>query len=179
MAKWLINTNHSVAEFSVRHMMVSWVLGMFNRVTGSLDFDPQNVTAATVTVEIDAAGIYTGVEARDDHLKSSDFLAVERYPNITFKSTRVELAGLDQALVHGELTLRGVTRPVTLEVRWTGPAHFDDDGKLYTSFGFRAETRINREDFGMTFNTEMEHGGFMMGKLVYITLNAEVDLTEG
>lgn len=178
MAKWLINANHSSATFEVRHMMVSWVHGMFTRVAGALNFDPQNVAAADVAVVIDAASIYTGVEQRDNHLKSGDFLEVERYPTITFKSTGVESGGLDQALVHGDLTIRGITRPVLLEVRWTGPAHFDDDGKLYTSYGFRATTRINREDFGMVFNIEMDHGGFMGGKQVYITLNAEVDLVK-
>ena len=179
MAKWLININHSSAAFEVRHMMVSWVHGMFGKVAGTLNFDPQNVATSSVEVEIDAASIYTGVEQRDNHLKSADFLEVEKFPAITFKSTGVELGGLDQALVHGDLTIRGLTRPVLLEVRWAGPAHFNDEGKIYTSFGFKAQTRINREDFGMVFNVEMEHGGFMAGKQVYLTLNAEVDLAEG
>ena len=178
MAKWLININHSSAAFEVRHMMVSWVHGLFGKVAGTLKFDPQNVAASIVEVEIDAASIHTGVEQRDNHLKSPDFLEVEQYPSITFKSTGVESGGLDQALVHGDLTIRGITHPVTLEVRWAGPAHFDDEGKLYTSFGFRATTRINREDFGMVFNLELEHGGFMVGRQVYLTLNAEVDLVE-
>ena len=178
MAKWLINSNHSSAAFEVRHMMVSWVHGLFSKVTGTLNFDPQNVAAAIVAVEIDAASIYTGVEQRDNHLKSADFLDVEKFPTITFKSTTVEADGLDRALVHGDLTIRGLTRPVLLKVRWAGPAHFDDEGKIYTSFGFKAKTRINREDFGMVFNVEMEHGGFMAGRQVHITLNAEVDLVE-
>jgi polyisoprenoid-binding protein YceI len=178
MAKWTINANHSDAEFNVRHMMVSWVHGQFNKISGQLQFDPLNVAASAVEVAIDASAIYTGAEQRDNHLRSPDFLDVEKYPTITFKSTRVELAGLDQAWVYGYLTLHGVTRPVVLDVRWAGPAHFDDDGKIYTSFGFRAETKINREDFAMTWNTEMEHGGFMVGRHVYLTLNAEVDLAE-
>lgn len=178
MARWNINVNHSSAAFEVRHMMVSWVNGLLGQVTGTLHFDPLDVAKAAVEVEIDTASIYTGVKQRDDHLKSADFLEVAKYPAITFKSTRVEPGGLDLALVHGDLTIRGVTRPVTLEVNWAGPAHFDDDGKIYTSFGFRAKTRINREDFGMVFNMEMEHGGFMVGRQVFITLNAEVDLLE-
>ncbi|MCX5891548.1 MAG: YceI family protein [Deltaproteobacteria bacterium] len=176
MSKWIINLNHSSAVFAVRHMMVSWVGGQFNKITGSLDFDPLNVEAATVVVEIGAASIYSGVEQRDQHLKSPDFLDVENYPTITFKSTRVEPNGLDRALVQGDLTLRGITRPVVLDACWAGPAHFDDEGKIYTSFGFRAETRLNRADFGMTFNSEMEHGGFMVGRQVHLTLNLEVDL---
>jgi polyisoprenoid-binding protein YceI len=178
MAKWLINTNHSVAQFAVRHMMVSWVLGLFNKITGAIRFDPLNVEDSTVEVEIDTSGIYTGVEARDNHLRSADFLEVEKYPAITFKSTAVELAGLDQAWIQGILSLHGVQRPVRLKVSWTGPARFDDEGKLYTSFGFQAETMINREDFGMVFNTAMENGGFMVGKHVYLSLNVEADLME-
>lgn len=178
MSKWLINTNHSVAEFAVRHMMVSWVVGLFNKVSGTLTFDPLNVAASSVEVEIDASVIYTGVEQRDNHLRSPDFLDVANYPTITFKSDRIELAGLDQAWVHGNLTIRGITQPVVLDVRWAGPSHFNDEGKIYISFGFRGETRINREDFGMMFNAEMEHGGFMVGKHAYLTLNAEVDLVE-
>ena len=101
MSKWMINTNHSVAEFAARHMMVSWVVGLFNKVAGTLSFDPLNVTASAVEVEIDASVIYTGVEQRDNHLRSADFLDVANYPTITFKSARVEPAGLDHAWVHG------------------------------------------------------------------------------
>jgi polyisoprenoid-binding protein YceI len=178
MSKWRLNPNHSSAEFAVRHMMVSWVAGLFTRLTGTLNFNPLNAAGAKVEVAVEAASIFTGVEQRDTHLKSADFLDVERYPSITFRSTRVEVAGLDHAYVHGDLTLRGVTLPVLLDVRWTGPSHFNDEGTIYTSFGFRAETRINREDFGMVFNTEMEPGGFMVGKHVNLTLNCEVDLAE-
>lgn len=176
MAKWLINANHSSAGFAVRHMMVSWVCGQFSKVSGTLYFDPTQVAVANVTVEIEANSLYTGVEQRDAHLKGPDFLDVERYPLITFKTNRVESLGLDQAWVCGDLGLRGVTRPVRMDVRWAGPAYFDDEGKICTSFGFRAETQINREDFGMTFNAEMEHGGVMVGRQVFLTLNAEVDL---
>ena len=176
MATWKLSPEHSAAQFAVRHMMVTWVPGRFNNIAGTLRFDPQNVAASSVEVEIDAASIHTGVEARDQHLRSADFLDVDRYPAITFKSTRVEPGGLDRAWVHGDLTLHGVTRPVVLDVRWSGPAHFNDEGTIYTSFGFRARAKINREDFGMAWNMEMEHGGFMVGKHVYLTLDAEADL---
>jgi polyisoprenoid-binding protein YceI len=178
MSKWRLNLNHSSAEFAVRHMMVSWVAGLFTKITGTLNFDPLKAAGAKVEVAVEAASIFTGVEQRDNHLKSADFLDVERYPSITFRSTRVEVAGLDHAYVHGDLTLRGVTRPVLLDVRWAGPAHFNDEGTIYTSMGFKAKTRINREDFGMVFNTEMEHGGVMVGKHVNLTLNCEVDLAQ-
>ena len=178
MAKWLINTYHSAAVFSVRHLMVTWVVGMFPKISGSLDFDPLNVAGSSVAVEIEAASLCTGVEQRDEHLKSSDFFDAAQYPTITFKSTRVEVAGLDQAWVHGDLTLRGVTRRVMLDVHWAGPAHLEDQGVTYTTFGFQAKARLNREDFGMTYNVELEHGGVGVGRQVYLSLNCEVDLAE-
>ncbi len=178
MAKWTINTSHSSAAFAARHMMVTWVRGLFTKITGTLSFDPLTVAAASVKVEIDAGSLFTGLDKRDDHLKSDDFLKVEKYPTITFKSTRVEPVALDHAWIHGDLTMRGVTRSVVLDARWSGPAHFNDEGTSYTSFGFRAETMINREDFGMVWNTEMEHGGVMVGKQVYIRLDVETDLAE-
>lgn len=176
MARWRINSSHSSAEFAVRHMMVTWVRGLFTKVTGTLSFDPLTVAASSVEVEIEANSLFTGVDKRDNHLKSADFLEVGKYPAIIFKSTRVEPVALDHAWVHGDLTMRGVTQPKVLDVRWSGPAHFNDEGTLFTSFGFRAETMINREDFGMVWNTEMEHGGVMVGKHVYIRLDVETDL---
>ncbi|MGB8993650.1 MAG: YceI family protein [Desulfobaccales bacterium] len=178
MPKWVLDTDHSVAAFAVRHLMVTWVRGLFTKVTGTLSFDPSKVAAAAVEVEIAAGSLFTGVDKRDGHLKSADFLEVEKYPAITFTSTRVEPVGLDQARVHGDLTIRGVTQPVVLDVWWAGPAHFNDEGIIYTSLGFRAETVINREDFGMVWNTEMENGGFMVGRHLYIRLDSEADLAD-
>lgn len=178
MAKWLINTSHSAAIFSVRHLMVTWVAGMFPKISGSLDFDPLNVAGSAVAVAIEAASVHTGVEDRDEHLKSPDFLDAAQYPTITFKSTRVEAAGLDHAWVHGDLTLHGVTRPVMLDVHWAGPAFLEDQGAIYTSFGFQAKARLNREDFGITYNNEMGQGGVGIGRQVYLTLNCEADLAE-
>ena len=176
MAKWILGSDHSSASFAVRHMMVTWVRGLFTRVGGTLIFDPLNVAASTLEVAIEAGSLFTGVAQRDDHLKSADFLEVDKYPAITFASTRVEPVALDQAWVHGDLTIRGVTRPVVLDVRWSGPAQFNDEGTLYTSFGFRGTTMINREDFGMVWNTAMEQGGVMVGRQVYIQVDSEVDL---
>lgn len=178
MAKWTINLHHSQAVFAVRHLMVTWVVGLFSKITGLLDFDPLNLAGSSVAVEIDAASVHTGIEARDEHLKSADFFDVTQYPTIRFNSTRVEPVGLDQAWVHGDLTLRGVTRPVMLDVRWTGPSQLEDQGKIYTSYGFQSKATLNREDFGMGYNIEMEHGGVGISRQVYLTLNAEVDLVE-
>jgi polyisoprenoid-binding protein YceI len=178
MATWLLGSDHSSATFTVRHMMITWVQGIFTQVSGTLTFDPLNVAASVVEAKIKADSLFTGVDQRDEHLKSADFLNVEKYPTITFKSTRVEPVALDQAWVHGNLTICGVTRTVMLDAQWSGPAYFNDEGTLYTSFGFRAKTMINREDFNMVWNTKMEHDGVMVGRHVYIRLDSEVDLVE-
>ncbi len=161
-----------------RHLMVTWVTGMFSRLQGTLRFDPLKVAEAAVEVEIEANSLHTGIEQRDEHLKSPDFFDVARYPTITFKSTLVEPAGLEHAWVHGELTLHGVTKPVALDVRWAGPSHLEDEGAIYTSYGFQATTTLNREDFGIVFNVPLEHGGVGVSRQVYLTLNVEADLVE-
>jgi polyisoprenoid-binding protein YceI len=178
MAKFILDPDHSTAGFSVRHMMVTWVNGSFGKVSGTLSFDPSKIAESSVEVEIDVASLSTGVERRDDDLRSSNYFDVEKYPTITFKSTGVEVAGLDHCLVHGDLTIHGVTRRVTLDARWAGPSQFQDDEKLYTTFGFHATTMVNREDFGMRKNLEIERGGFMVGKHAYLSIDTEADLLE-
>ncbi len=178
MATFVLDHDHTAADFTVRHMMVTWVRGHFSRVRGNLHFDPLDMAHASVEAEIDVASICTAVEKRDDDLRSSKYFDAEKHPVITFKSTSVEPAGLDHCLVHGDLTVRGITRPVTLDVRFAGPSHFDDEGKRYTTYGFSARTSVNREDFGMTANLELEHGGFMVGKHAYLTIDSEADLVE-
>jgi polyisoprenoid-binding protein YceI len=178
MAKWALNIHHSQAVFAVRHLMVTWVVGLFSKIEGLLYFDPLKIAGSSVAVEIDAASLHTGIKPRDEHLKSADFFDVATYPIITFNSTRVEPVGLDHAWVHGDLNLHGVTRPVRLDVRWAGPAHLEDQGKIYTSYGFQAKTQIDRQNFGLDYNIEMEHGGLGLSRQVYLTLNAEVDLIE-
>jgi polyisoprenoid-binding protein YceI len=134
--------------------------------------------ALSVEVEIDVASIYTGVVKRDADLRSPNYFDAEKYPKITFKSRIAECVAMDRCLVHGDLTVHGVTRPVTLEVTFAGPSRFQDEDKMYTTYGFRAETRVNREDFGMTANLNIEDGGFMVGKHAYLTINVEADLAE-
>ena len=178
MDKFVLDPDHTAAEFTVRHMMVTWVRGQFAGVRGSFTFDPNDVVGSSVEAEIDVASIFTGVQKRDDDLRSPNYFDAEKYPKILFRSTRVELAGVDHCLVHGDLTIKDVTRPVLLDVSFAGPSHFQDDDRLYTTYGFRAETLINREDFGLTTNLELENGGFMVGKHAYLTINAEADLVE-
>jgi len=178
MAKWNLDPEHTFAVFEVRHMMVTWVTGRFDKVSGALSFDPMNVGNSSVEVEIDAASISTGHERRDKDLRSANYLDVARFPKITFKSTGVECAGLDHCKVHGDLFIHGVTRRVTLDARYCGPAYFQDDDRRYTTYGFRATTEINREDFGLLTNMEIENGGFMVGKHFAITLSSEADLLD-
>jgi polyisoprenoid-binding protein YceI len=178
MGKFVLDPDHTSADFTVRHMMVTWVNGHFRKVSGTLYFDPLKIAESSVEVEIDVASICTGAEKRDNDLRSPNYFDVDKYPKITFKSTRVESVGLDYCLVHGDLTIHGVTRPATLDVHYAGPSHFQDEDQLYTTFGFQATTTVNREEFGMLANLELEHGGFMVGKHAYLTLNAEADLVE-
>src|ERR687891_2155633 len=116
MARWIFEPGHTAAEFRARHMMVSWVRGFFKNISGELEFDPSAPESGSVKVSIDARTLWTGEPSRDAHLKSADFLDVERFPTIDFRSTRAKSVGAHDLAVTGELTIRGVSRPVTLEV---------------------------------------------------------------
>ena len=178
MAKWNIDPDHAVGEFTIKHMMVTPVHGQFNKVSGTIIFNPSDPASASVEVEIDVAGIYTGVDRRDNHLRSADFFGVDKFPKMFFKSTLIEVAGLNHCKVTGNLTIHGIKRSVLFDVTFAGPSSFFDDElkETYTTFGFRATTSINREDFDMKWNVPIEDGGFMVGKHVDIVFNAEADL---
>ena len=178
MARFVLDPDHTSAHFTVRHMMVTWVQGRFDRVTGSLEFDPRNIAGLFVEAAIEVASVHTGLEKRDDDLRSPNYFDAGQFPLITFKSTGAEATGMDHCLVHGDLAIHGVTRPVTLDVSFAGPSRFQDDDRMYTTFGFRARTRINREDFGMTTIVELENGGCMVGRHAYLTIDCEADLLE-
>jgi len=178
MAKYVFDPDHTAAEFKVRHMMVTWVHGYFSKVKGALEFDPRDIPRLSVEVEIDVASINTGVGNRDEDLRSANYFDAERFPVISFRSSGAEEVGFGRCLVRGALTIHGVTQPVTLDVQFAGPSRFRDDDRLYTTFGFMAKTMVNREEFGMVKNMELEDGGFMVGKHAYLTINCEADLTE-
>lgn len=181
MAKWSFEPGHTAAEFRARHMMVTWVRGHFKNVRGSLQFDPENPLATSAEVTIDSAGLWTGEPERDKHLRTADFLDVENHPTITFRGSKVELIGADEAKFHGELTIRGTTRPVTLDVRyqgqWNTPWWEDgvDRGPKRRA-GFVATTRINRKDFGVNWNDTLDRGGVVVSDDVHITIDAEAIL---
>jgi polyisoprenoid-binding protein YceI len=156
-------------------MMINDVHGQFNNISGFINFDPADIAVTCMAIEIDTASIFTGVEARDNHLRSSDFFEVEKYPRIFFKSTKIEEVGSNMLKVHGDLTIRGVEKPMLLHAEFFGPTHFTDETGLYTTMGFAASAYLQREDFGMTWNYKYP-GGFTVGRHVDITLNAEADL---
>jgi polyisoprenoid-binding protein YceI len=181
LAKWFFEPGHTAAEFCVRHMMVTYVRGHFKNVRGTLIFHPANPLSTSVEVIIDAAGIWTGEAARDAHLKSADFLDVEQHPSITFKGNQVELTGVTDAVLTGDLTIRGVTRSVPLNVhylgQWQTPWWEDgiDKGPKMRA-GFVATTSINRHDFGVSWNAPLDRGGVVVGNTVEITIDAEAIL---
>ena len=176
MPRWLIDSDHTVAHFTARHMMITFVHGQFNRISGVIDFDPADLSATAANVEIDTAVLYTGVEARDRHIRSEDFLHVERHPLMLFRSTRAETAGSTLFKLHGDLTIGGVTRPVLLHAECFGPNEYADETGAYTVMGFEAKTSINREDFGIVWNNVFGKNQFMVGKHLDIVIHVEADL---
>jgi polyisoprenoid-binding protein YceI len=181
MAEWFFEPGHTAAEFCARHMMVTYVRGHFKNVHGKLVFDPENPRDSRVEVRIDAKSIWTGEPDRDAHLRSADFLDVEHYPEITFTGSNVRVVGDHDFILSGPLTIRGVTREVVLEVRdlgqWQTPWWEDrvDKGPK-TRAGFLAKTTINRQEFGVSWNTLLDKGGVVVGDMVEITIDAEAIL---
>ena len=168
---WNIDSPHAVVEFKVKHMMISNVKGHFAKVTGVLILDETQLTNSRVDVEIDAASIETRDTQRDAHLKSTDFLDVEKFPALTFKSTRISLVQEGKIAVEGDLTIRGVTRKVLFTAEGPTPPAKDPWGN--TRVAVSATTKINRKDFGLTWNTALETGGILVGDEVTITLDVE------
>ncbi len=170
MAQWDFEAGHTSVAFAVRHLMITIVRGHYKNIQGTLQIDPAAPADSSVEVSIDAASFSTEEKERDDHLRSPNFLEVEKYPTINFKSTHVEQTGYSNYKVTGVLTIRGTARPVTLDVQSFGPV---DTPFGNTRIGFLATTRINREDFGMSWNSAMPGGGFVVGKEVEIMIDVE------
>jgi len=181
MARWSFEPGHTAAEFCVRHMMVTHVRGHFKNVHGSLEFDPGRPEASRLNATIDTRGLWSGEPDRDAHLRSPDFLDVEQFPEILFASSAVQVMSPNQALVSGALTIRGVTKPVVLDVhylgQWETPWWEDGvDKGPKTRAGFVATTRIDRHDFGVSWNSPLARGGIVVGHQVLITIDAEAIL---
>ncbi len=168
---WEIDSAHSGAHFSVRHMMVSNVRGEFGKVKGSIQLDRSDITKSTVEAVVDAASINTREAKRDDHLRSADFFDVAKYPTLSFKSKRVQRGADGKLKVVGDLTIKGVTKEVTLDV--DGPTAEVKDQRGTSRFGATATTRINRKDFGIIWNRALDGGGVVVGDEVSITIEIE------
>jgi polyisoprenoid-binding protein YceI len=171
--KWTIDTVHSSVGFSVRHLMVTKVHGAFNKWSGTLELDEEDISRSRVEVQIDTASIDTKEAQRDGHLRSPDFFDVEKYPHITFKSTSVERAGDGHFHVTGDLTIHGVTHPAKLDVEDGGRAKHPMAGDLRA--GFSAHTSIKRSDFGLTWNAVLEAGGVAVSDKVDIALEIQAN----
>ncbi|HMQ33398.1 MAG TPA: YceI family protein [Chloroflexaceae bacterium] len=171
MTSWVIDNSHSHVQFTVRHMMISKVRGRFQNFSGTVNFDEQIPANSTVDVQIEAASIDTRDEKRDGHLSSPDFLDAANHPYLTFVSKRVEVLDDTRGKLYGDLTIRGVTNEVVLDVEYNGQAKAPWGT---TSAGFNASTKINRKDWGLNWNVALETGGVLVGEEVAIDIEIEI-----
>ena len=167
---WAIDASHSNVEFGVKHMMFTTVKGRFGGVSGTIEIDEANIANSSVNVEIDVNTVDTRDEKRDAHLRGADFFDVERFPTITFRSTRIEPKNSGDLRVFGDLTIHGVTREVELNATRTGQGKNPWGQEVA---GFEATARISRKDFGMEFNVPLDGGGFLVGDEIKISIDVE------
>jgi polyisoprenoid-binding protein YceI len=168
---WAIDPAHSEVGFAVKHLMVATVKGVFRTFSGKIVLNEQNLAASSIEADIDVASIDTRQEQRDAHLRSADFFDAENFPTITFRSTKIERVRHGYLRAVGELTIRGVTREVVLDVEETGRGGDPWGGQR---IGYSAVTKIKRDDFGLTWNQALETGGVMVSSEVKITLDVQV-----
>jgi polyisoprenoid-binding protein YceI len=178
MATWIFEPGHTEAEFRARHMMVTWVRGMFKDVHGRLEFDWDSCLAATFEGEMDATKIWTGEPERDAHLRSADFFDVENHPKIVFSGRFTERTGDIHFKAEAELTIRGTTQTVPLDVaylgQWETPFWVGDENKgTIRRVGFEARTRLNRHDFGVSWQDTLPGGGVVASEEIEISLDIE------
>ncbi len=171
--KWTIDPAHSRITFQVKHLMISKVDGEFRNFDGNVDFDQNNPASTTVDIRIDASSIDTRSEDRDNHLRSAEFFNTEKYPEIIFKSTELILEGEKSAKLHGNLTIAGQSKAITMGVDLNGIA---ESPWGQTVAGFSGSIKINREDWGLTWNQALETGGVLVGK--EITIGIELELIQ-
>jgi len=168
---WNIDPAHSMAEFKVKHMMIANVKGHFSKVSGALSLDESDLANSRIEASIEAASIHTRDDQRDAHLKSADFFHVEKFPTLHFKSESISIVRDGELSVEGDLTIRGVTRKVRFEVEGPTPPTKDPWGNARVAIS--AITKINRKDFGLTWNAVLETGGILVGDEITITLDVE------
>jgi polyisoprenoid-binding protein YceI len=172
---WNIDPAHTDVQFSAKHMMVTTVRGRFTAVEGSIALDEENPANSTGSFTVGVASLNTGVEQRDAHLRSADFFATDNHPTATFPATRVESKGGADYRVGGDLTIRGTTRPVSFDVEMLG-FYTGMDGARRA--GLHATGRINREDFGLTWNVALESGGWLVGRDIKLELDLAIELAK-
>lgn len=168
---WIIDPSHSQIAFSARHMMLTKVRGHFARFGGTVEFDEQSPANSSVNVSVETDSIDTRDEKRDAHLKSPDFLDVANFPAMTFVSKKVEVTDDTHGKIIGDLTIRGVTNEVVLETEYNGQSKAPWGT---TSAGFSAETKISRQDWGLTWNVALETGGVLVGDEITISIEIEI-----
>jgi polyisoprenoid-binding protein YceI len=176
MAHWNIDPDHSVAGFSIRHMMVTDIRGTITGITGTITFDPGAEEQSSVEASMPLSGLTTGNKKRDEHLYSADFFDAQKFPSITFRSTKVQKTGSNRATVTGELTIHGVTKTVSMDAEYFGPLKSPAEIGGETVMGFSGSLSINREDFGIMWNVPLGGSDLMVGREVLITLDIEADL---
>lgn len=168
---WTLDPDHSTAQFKVKHLMINNVKGVFEKVSGTLNLDDKDITKSHVDVKIDTASVNTHIKKRDDHLRSADFFDAAKFPAMTFTSTKVEKVGTDKLKITGNLTIKGVTRPVVLDVEGFNAEVKDPWGNIRR--GAEATTQVNRKDFGVNWSKTMDNGGMVVAEDVAITLEVE------
>jgi len=170
-----IDPDHSVATFAVRHMMIANVRGIMNKISGTIRYDEQDIRRSSVQAEIDVSSLNSGVKKRDEHLLSNEILDAQKFPTMTFRSTRIERKADNVLSVHGDLTIHGVTKPVVFTSEHFGPVKSPWGGEV--SIGIICRGEIDREDFGVTWGSDpLPGGGLMTSRKVEITLDVEADL---
>ncbi len=170
VATWKIDPAHSTVEFIAKHMMITSVRGRFPDVEGTIRFDEENIANSQVEATIQVGTVTSGSERRDQHLRTGDFFLVDEHPTFTFKSTRIEPKGGDEYKITGDLTIRGVTKQVTLDTTFEGR---NTSPWGTEAIGFSAATTINRKDFGVNWNVGLEAGGVMVSDKIKLELNIE------
>ena len=183
MPTWIFEPGHTEAEFRARHMMVTWVRGLFKDIHGSLDFGWDRCLDSTFAGEIDATGLWTGEPARDEHLRSADFFDVERHPKITFAGRFTDRTGATTFKGEADLTIRGITRSVPLDIHYLGewPTPFwvgDENVGALRRIGFAARARLNRHDFGVSWQDEIPDGGVVVSDEIELNLDVEAILLD-
>lgn len=172
MTVWNIDASHTNVGFSVKHMMISKVKGSFSGFTGAIEGDPENLETANVSFTVDMNTIHTSNEDRDNHLRSADFFDTETFPEMTFVSTKIEKTDDDEYDLTGDLTIKGVTKQVTFEAEYEGKG-VNPWGQEVVAFS--AEGKIDRKEFGLTWNQALETGGFLVGDTIKISIELEAN----